>query len=257
MSQQYDVKSGYDAESLKLVKTWKVDHVQTREDNKLFAANRISISESGMIGISCTENPSLSVMYPGIDKSTVLSTKLHWSATFIKVSDKEYLAAACDEDGCLYFWDIDSKTSKKVFDPKISQDQQYKYMNIFNINNSAIGYGEACASPDGSRRVFILKTDTEELTLSSTMRLFTPDNIYDMCYIEVDGGTPCLMICVPHAHRIMAVEMVGSRTRWQVGKELMGEKFKPTSICTDQNNCAYVADFSQHKIQVLSAAVVT
>ena len=34
----------------------------------------------------------------------------------------------------------------------------------------------------------------------------------------------------------------------------MGEKFEPWSICTNQNNCAYVADFGQDKIHLLSAS---
>ena len=256
LSQQHQVKAGNDDdEPLKLVETWKVDHIQMREDNNLAVLNRFSISESGMFGISCFENPSLSVMYPGTDKPpTVLSNKLHVSATFVKVSDKEYLATACDEDGCLYLWDIETKTSKKVFDPKLTSDQGYKYMQIFKIDESTIGYGEVFASPDRSRRVFILKTVKEELTLSSTIRLFTQEDIFDMCYTEVEGGTPCLLLCVPNSHRIVAVEMIGGKTRWKVGKQQMGEKFYPWSICTDQNDYAFVADFGQNNIHLLSAS---
>ena len=51
----------------------------------------------------------------------------------------------------------------------------------------------------------------------------------------------------------MAVEMVGGKTRWVVGKEQMGEKFDPWSICTDENNTVYVADFHQQAIHLLSA----
>ena len=236
------------------METWSLDHVHTRKDNTLHPGNSFSISESGMFGLSCVENPSLSVMYPGKNKfSTILSNQVHHSATFVKVSDKEYLAAACRDDGCLYLWDIETYMFMKVFDPKLPSEQPNKVMNIFKINDSTIGYGEVHVSPDGSRRVFILKTDTEELTLSSNLRFLTPDNIWDMCYTEVDGDTPCLLLCVPWAHRIMAMEMVGGKTRWEVGKEQMGEKFKPWSICTDQNDCAYVADFHQNKIHVLSA----
>ena len=254
MSQQHQGIAGNGDEPLKLMETWSLDHVHTREDNKLHPGNSFSISESGMFGLSCVENPSLSVMYPGTNKSpTVLSNKLHVSVTFVKVSGKEYLAAACDGDGCLYLWDIESKTSRKVFDPKLLSKQGNKEMNIIKINDNTIGYGEVVASPDGSRRVFILKTDTEELTLLSTLRLFTPNIIYDMCYTEVEGGTPCLLLCMPLAQRIMAVEMIGGKTRWEVGKEQMGKEFKPYSICTDQNECAYIADFNQQMIHLLSA----
>ena len=233
-----------------------MDHVQMRDNDTLDVANRFSISESGMIGISCDEKPSLSVMYPGMDKAPIiLSNKNKYrSATFVKVFNQEYLATSCDEDGCLYLWDIESKTSKKVFDPKLPGEQPYKKMNIFKINDSTVGYSEVLASPDGSRRVFILKTDTEELTLSSMVRPPIPEIIFDICYTEVDGGIPCILLCVPLNNVIILVEMVGCKTRWEVGKQQMGEKFFPWSICTDQNNCAYVADFGQDKIHLLSAS---
>ena len=248
------MKSGEDDQSWKLVKTWKVDHVHMRENNKFYLGNRFSISESGAVGISCFETPSLSVMYPNSDKPPVILSDevTYYSATLVNNSGKEYLASACEEDGCLYLWDIESKISKKVFDPNLPSKQRKKGMNIFKINERTIGYGEVRASPDGSRRVFILNMDTEELTLSSTLRLFTPTYILDICYIELDGGTPCLLLCLPKAHRIMAVEMIGGKTRWEVGKEQMGEKFQPENICTDQNDCAYVADRGQGKIHVLS-----
>ena len=197
-------------------------------------------------------------MYPKKDKSTVfLSTsRVYRAATFVKVSGKEYLAAACIDDGCLYLLDIESKTSKtlkKVFDPKLPSEQPYKDMNIFNINENTIGYGEVCISPGGSRRVFILKTDTEKLILSSTLMIFTPRNILEMCYTEVEGGTPCLLLCVPWANQIMSVEMIGGKTRWKVGNQQMGEKFKPWSVCTDEDNTIYVADFKQNMIHLLLA----
>ena len=254
LSQQHDVTSG--DELFKRVETWKVDNVQMMENNKVHASNRFSISESGMIGMSCGEKPSLSVMYPGKDISpTVLSKdKIYRSATFVKVSDKEYLAASCKEDGCLYLWDIESKTLKKVFDPKLPSEQHFKDMNICKIDKSTIGYGEVAQSSDGSRRVFILQTDTQELTLSSMVRLFTPNTIFNMCYTEVDGGTPCLLLCIPWAHQIMAVQMVGGKTRWEAGEEQMAEKFFPWSICTDDDNTVYVADFGQFKIHLVSVS---
>ena len=255
LSHQHDLHSrNVDDEPLKLVETWGVDHVQVNK-YRLDRSNSFSISESGIFGISCAENPSLSVMYPGTDKPpTVLSNQFHRSATFVKVSDKEYLSAACEENGCLYLWHIDSETSQKVFDPKLPSEQLRKGMNIFKINDNTVGYGEVYASPDGSRRVFIFKTDKEQLILSATLRLFTPDDIWDMCYTEVEGGTPCLLLCMPYAHRIMSVEMINGKTRSEVGKELMGEEFDPWSICTDQNDCAYVADKRQRMIHHLSAS---
>ena len=173
----------------------------------------------------------------------------------MKISGKEYLAAACEEDGCLYFWDIESRTSRKVFDPKLPMDNLSKEMNICKIDEKTIGYGEVFASLDESRRVFILKMEsTEEWILSKTLRLFTPTSINEVCYTEVAGGIPCILLCMPNSRRIMAVEMEDGGTRWEAGKEQMGEEFKPWSICTDQNDCAFVADFDQRKIHLLSAS---
>ena len=127
-------------------------------------------------------------------------------------------------------------------------------MNICKINDSTIAYGEEHASLEESRSVFILKTGIDQWTISATLELFTPGDIRDMCCTEVDGGTPCLLLCIPWAQRIMAVEMVQGKTRWEAGKKQMGTKFKPWSICTDGNDCAYVADCGQEKIHLLSAS---
>ena len=255
MSQQHELLSGEQDQTLKLVTAWDLIHVNTIE-KWVYFDNSFSISESEAIGISCIEHPSLSVMYPNKDKADVILSyrTVYRSGTFLKVSGKEYLAAVCRDDGCLYLWDIESKTLKKVFDPKLPKDQNDKDKNIFKINDNTTGYGEVYVSSDGSRRVFILKTDTAgEWILSSTLRLFIPDDIFDMCYTEVDGGIPCLLLCVPFDHCIMAVEMVGGKTRWEAGKEQLGEKLKPCSICTDEDNIVYVTDFEQIKIHLLSA----
>ena len=251
MSHQHDVTSG-DGQPWKLVETWKVDHVKL--GSKIYA-NRFSVSDSGEVAIDFLENPQLSVMYPETDKPPAILSKdtRYRSPTFVKISGKEYLAAACVEDECLYLWDTESKTSKKAFDPKLPKDLQYKLMNICKLKDNTIGYGEVDASPDGSRRVFILKTDKEEMILSSMLRLFTPDAIWDMCYTEVGGGTPCLLLCVPLAQKIIAVEMVGGKTRWEAGKQQMGEEFKPWSICADDDNTVYVSDYKQNMIHLLSA----
>ena len=254
LSQQHDQPSGEHDQTLKFVNTWDLSHVNNLEE-RVYLGNSFSISKSEAIGISCSEKPSLSVMYPNTDKATVILShhKVYRSDTFLKVSGKEYLAASCVDNGCLYLWDIESKIPKKVFDPELPSEQRYKGMNIFKINDKTVGYGEVLHSSDGSRRIFILKTDTKELTLSSTLRLFTTNTIFDMCYTEVEGGTPCLLLCIPHDNRIMAVEMVGGKTRWEAGKQELGESFFPWSICTDDDNTIYVADYNQHKVHLLSA----
>ena len=194
-------------------------------------------------------------MYPDTDKPPMVLSKrkkVYYSATFVKVRGNEYLAAAKRKDGCLYLWDIGSKTLKKVFDPKLPSEQTHKRMVICKIDESTIGYGEVNSSSDGSRRVFVLNTDSEQFTFTSTLRLTTPSNIWDMCYTEVDSSA-CLLLCIPIDNRVMAMEMVGGKTRWEVGKKQMGEQFKPWSICVDQNDTVYVADF-RRMIHLLSAA---
>ena len=177
LSHQHDITSGDDVQPWKLVATWNVDHVKLGIG--VYGSNSFSVSESGGLAISCYENPSLSVIYPDTENAPVIlsnDTKYH-SPTFLKISGKECLAASCGEDGCLYLWDTEAKTSKKAFDPKLA-----KYMNISKLRDNTIGCAEKYASPDESRRVFILKTAKEEMTLSSTLRLFTPDDIFDVLH---------------------------------------------------------------------------
>ena len=234
---------------------WRLDYVKP-DSGKGITSNQFTVSESGALGISCDESPSLSVMYPDTDKAPVILSKytIYRSATFVKFRRKEYLAAACLDNGCLHLWDVVSKTYRTVFDPKLPEKKCFKRMNICKIDDSTIGYGEVQASPDGSRRVFFLKMDTEEWTLSATLRLFTPADVWDMCYLKVEDGTPCLLLCIPDDHRIMGVEMGIGKTRWERERQDMGENFEPRSICTNQNNCVFVADFGQRKIHLLAAA---
>ena len=234
------------------VKAWTLDHIQA-DPMYVHRGNSFTVSGSGAVGISCEESPSLSVMYPGTNKAPIILSNYNGDLSlFVDVCGKEFLAAACSDDGCLHLWDIESKTSKKVFDPYLSRRRLYNSMNIFRINENTIGYGEACASPDGSRRVFILKTDTEELSLFSTLRLFTPSDIWDICYRNLNG-TPRLFLCVPHARRVMAVEIVGGGIMWEAGKEQMGKRFDPWSICINEHDAIYVAGYLQDTIHVLSA----
>ena len=252
----YTPKSSGKDQTIELVKTLSLHHIEP-EKGKVNMSNRFTVSESGAIGISCNENPSLSVMYPDTGKAPVIlsSDTIYRSATFVKIGGKEYLAAACQEDGCLHLWDTELKTYRKSFDPKLPMDKRKKSMNICMIDDNTIGYWEVYPSLDESRRVFILKTDTgENWTLSEILKLFTPEDIDDMCHTKMLDGTPCLLLCIPHAHRIMAVDMEDGRTRWEAGEEQMGDTFKPWSICTDQNDCAYVADYGQDKIHLLSAS---
>ena len=107
LSYQHDVTSGDEVQQWKLIVTWNLDHVKLR--SRVYAS-RFSVSESGGIGISCFENPSLSVVYPDADKAPVILSNdtIYRSATFVKISGKEYLAAACRED-----WDVYTSGTQK------------------------------------------------------------------------------------------------------------------------------------------------
>ena len=184
-------KSNGKDQSLELLKRWSLDHIEP-VPRLISTSNRFTVSESGAIGINCDESPSLSVRYQDTDKVPVILSNdtIYHSATFVKSRGKEHLAAACDVDGCLHLWDIESRTYRKVFDPKLPMDKPLKEMNIFRIDDNTIGYGEGNPSLDGSRKVFILKTDTVgEWTLCETLILFTTDNIQDMCHTEMVDGT--------------------------------------------------------------------
>ena len=157
-------KSSGKDQTIELLKRWELDHIEA-VPRVLSTSNRFAVSEMGAIGISCNkESPSLSVMYPDTDKVPVILSNdtIYHSAIFVKLKGEEHLAAACDVDGCLHLWDIESRTYRNVFDPKLPTNKPRKEMNICKIDDSTIGYGEGRPSLDGSRRVFILKTDTEE-----------------------------------------------------------------------------------------------
>ena len=141
-----------------------------------------------------------------------------------------------------------------MFVPKLSRQQRSNYMNICKISEGTIGYGGIWSDTDRSRNVFILSTDTaEEWTLRGTLKFLTPSNIWHICCTKMADGTSCLLLCLPHVHRIMAVEMVGCKTRWEVGPEQMGNQFFPCSVCTDEHNSVYITDYLQQMMHLLSA----
>ena len=68
-----------------------------------------------------SEHPSLYMEYPGCPP-VVLSKKVFYqSPTFVKVCDKEYLAAWSYQDSRLHLFDIESKALEKVCNPYLDQ----------------------------------------------------------------------------------------------------------------------------------------
>ena len=75
------------------------------------------------------------------------------------------------------------KRSQKLFDPNLPNEELD--MNIFKINENTIRYREVYESPDGSRRVFILKMETADKCSLSETRAFLMQNIWDMWYMKM------------------------------------------------------------------------
>ena len=239
-------------EVLKLQETWHLDHIEI--SGNIFAGTRFSVSESGVIGISCEEQPFLSVIYPGTQKPPLILTALkpHRFATFIKSADREFLATLSPDDENLYLWDISKGTSTKKFNPKMHEGKFTGYLQIFVIDDKTIGYAEI---PSNKRfRVFFINTEnTQGQWPSSTLTLSTNVQfIPDMCYIKMSDGTPCLLLCSVSDHCVQAVELMGGKIRWQTGKLQMGEYCFPWSICTDEHNTVYVTDYLDHRMHILS-----
>ena len=61
-----------------------------------------------------------------------------------------------------------------------------------------------------------------------------------------------MLLACPNDGNVQAVEIVGGRIRWKVGKQQIGEGFYPLSICTDENNTVYVADSAKCRVHILS-----
>ena len=47
--------------------------------------------------------------------------------------------------------------------------------------------------------------------------------------------------------------MIGGKTRWQCGKQQMGQMFKPWSICTDEEGAVFVIDVDRFQFHTLSS----
>ena len=95
-------------------------------------------------------------------------------------------------------------------------------------------------------------TNTQPWSLSSMLMVRGVLGIADMCYMKTTDGTACLLLSCLLDNDIQAVEIVGGRIRWKVGKEQMGKKCFPGSICTDENNAVYLPDFFHHRMHILS-----
>ena len=236
--------------SLTLEDTITVDHL-VRKGTLDCLMNGLSLSSSGAIGIVCPNgDPSLSVIYPGSSHPPqVLSNegRYYWSAVFMMNLGKECLAATCYNDNTIHLWDLEDNTSSIVYKHKFDIR---KDTNFCVIDDRTVVYGEFFPSwEDGSHKIYILRTNTQPWSLSSMLVVRGVKLICDICYMKTTDGTACLLLSC--SDDVQAVEIVGGRIRWKVGKQQMGENCFPGSICTDENNTVYVTGTVYDKMHIL------
>ena len=200
---------------------------------------------------SLRANPSLCVINLNKDKQGfgLAENKSYSSAIFIQKGDKLFVAAACLGENSIHLWDVDQSIYRAVYFKRTFEPRS---MNLFIIDDNTVGYGEAKPTSNSSR-VFILNTDEEKWNLTGTLSFSTKSGyIRDMCHTKTPDGTRCLLLCCPHDSCVQAVEMIGGKTRWQCGKQQMGQMFKPWSICTDEEGAVFVIDVDRFQFHTLS-----
>ena len=202
-----------------------------------------------MIGIASMQaKSSLSVMYPGTDKPLLILSRdnVYASALFVSISGQEYLAAA-SRDG-IYLWNLEDNTSRVVYGYKEEKDW---LLCLRTVASAAMDKLSSFLS------IYILKTDTEMWTLSSTHLVKVADSVSDMSYVKTKDGTTCLLL-IDHIGLFHSVELVGGKVHWQTDKQQMGALSYPLSICTD-GSTVFVSDlYAQlHLLSVEDGSVLT
>ena len=126
-----------------------------------------------------------------------------------------------------------------------------KDMTLCVIDENTVAYAEL--SSEGMHRIHILNTDTDQWTLGNVILDKESKLVRDICYVNTSDGTSCLVLCRYDDKSVEAVQFIGGRTKWKIGKGEMGKKFDPYSICPDQtDNAIYVSDFGKHMLHILS-----
>ena len=226
--------------------------------------NSFAVSSDGSIGItsqpSLSENPdeeggewekspSVSVIYPGIGKPSVILSddKEFWSSVFMR-NEANLLAATCSHDNSIHLWDVEKGTSSVVY--KFQSDVEERKI-LCLIDDKTVACRDVGRPVDGVHHVEILSTATEPWSLKTTVRINSVKDIYNMCYMQTVDGTACLLLCSPRDHMVQAVEVIGGHVRWDSGKQQQMKR--PLSVCTDAANTVYVADFVENKLFFLNS----
>ena len=217
-----------------------------------------SVGESGSIGISFVKSrldeTTLSMLHPSHPTSPVIlssgTERLYLNPVFIKMSGREYLAVSCSTHASIHLWDIKNRTPRVVYQ---EGSDGCKDMVLCVKDYGTVIYAES-KHTDGMHRVYLLSTSTEQWSLRATLRLQTGlKYIFDMCYVQMADGNPCLVLCDPSGQSVVAVELLGGNIRWRLGFKQMGEEFRPCSVCIDDDDNIYVSDVRQHKVYMLSS----
>ena len=218
--------------------------------------NTITATDSGIVGIACrVSDPTLSVIFGQEEDRrprVLTSAKGYWSVIALKINGGKYLAASDRNINGIHLWDLRQNMSRVVYK---TQPFQFpvKEMNLCMIAEGMVGYGEVDPSGDGLQRIYVLNTTgANEWDLGSVVLVHGIRYIIDMSYMKTRDGTPCLLLCCPRDASVKAIELVGGKVKWEIGKEHLGKDFCPWSICTDGANKAYVVDLRQQKLHVLS-----
>ena len=231
-----------------LLETIKADHVEV-DHRHLGLFNNFTLSQlSGSIGTASTwDKPSLSLMHPCTDKPPLVLSRDHkyGSAVFVTISGRDYLAAASKDH--IHLWNLAENTSCVVY--------KFKEQNVWLmclIDERTVACVVVGTSSDGFSHIYILKTDTEMWTLSSTHLVKVDHSASDIAYVKTSDGTPCLVLSYSSSTSLVqSVELVGGKIRWHVDQQQMSEKFYPRSICTD-GNTVFITDPGQYLLHLLS-----
>ena len=120
------------------------------------------------------------------------------------------------------------------------------------IDERTVAY--VAEKPDSAHhfsKIYILNTDTEKFSLSSTIQMKADGTITDICYVKKTDGTACLLLSYAYTCFVQLVEIIGGKVRWQVGIQQMGGSFHPWNICTD-GSTVFVVNALPSKLHLLS-----
>ena len=223
----------------------KVNHIVhlTNSSDLEFSVSQLS----GSVGIASTQaKPSLSLMYPGTDKSPLILSKdkEYMSAIFVMISDQEYLVTASKDS--IHLWNTAKNTANLVY--KFNERSNWRLCLIDEKTIACVDVGPSSVLS----KIHILNAVGEMWRLCSTHLVEVKNGISDMCHVKTADSTSCLLLSCPGIDAVLSVELIGGTVRWQVDRHRARRSFFPWSICTD-GSTAFVAEAFSAKLHLLSA----